>query len=180
MYRESLLGVALGATLAELESDCLLTEGQKQQLWEIFDIAMDRTLAEAPVRSQVRVRTSAPSLVGHATLGGESGLSSIDAPTLSTRPAEMEFPLPPSEVTHTVATTPCDVLDEEVLYPVYRVKDGMWTILLKDPILELTDATGSTETIRLDYLKVYLKEVVSRSATSVSASSRKKRKRSRP
>nr|CCC93640.1 conserved hypothetical protein [Trypanosoma congolense IL3000] len=179
MYRESLLGVALGATLAELESVCRLTEGQKQYLWEVFDIAMDRTLAEAPVTSQVRVFTSPPTntgvmadnAVGRAAAEGDS----VTDTRLLTSPARVEFP----SAATAVQTTPnsCTVLSDEVTYPVYRVKDGLWTILLKDPTLELTDVTGSRESIQLDYLKVYLKDVAESGAVAQGASSRRKRRR---
>ncbi|RNF11847.1 hypothetical protein TraAM80_00682 [Trypanosoma rangeli] len=176
MFRESLFGVALAATLAELESVCFLSEGQKEELWDIFDIAMDRTLAESPVTSQLRVFSPAPAINKRQTrMGGNDGVE-VSA-ELSTKPTKMMFPfvaLPPSSPATSLPR--CDVLNDGVAYPIYRVKDGIWTILLKSPTLEVKDGAGKCETIYLDYLKVHLKDVQPKEGPKKTAAG-KKRKR---
>ncbi|RNF17183.1 transcription factor IIa-like protein [Trypanosoma conorhini] len=176
MYRESLLGVALAATLAELESVCCLSEGQKEELWDIFDVAMDRTLAESPVTSQLRVFAPAPSVHKKKKTSVDGGGDGAAA-ELSTRPTKMMFPcvsLPPSSPATSLSC--CDVLDDGVAYPVYRVKDDIWTIILKAPTLEVKDGAGNCETIYLDYLKVHLKDVQGKAGPKNTVAG-KKRKR---
>ncbi|KAH8611672.1 hypothetical protein ERJ75_000969400 [Trypanosoma vivax] len=184
MYRESLLGVAFSATLAELECTCNLSESQKQQLWELFDIAMDQTLSEVSVRTEVRVFTSPPSLLDTGAPGAEpsssaggnqNGEKHTGGP-LSTKPPGLTFPI--TQVTQAPVVAPCKIADSGLAYPVYRAHDGMWTILLKNTILEVIDATGVTETIHLDYLKVHLKEILpgmdGRRQTTISGKKRKR------
>ncbi|ORC93169.1 uncharacterized protein TM35_000024950 [Trypanosoma theileri] len=194
MYRESLLGVALASTLSELESVCSLSERQKEQLWDIFDQAMDRTLAEAPVTSQVRVVSPFPlsregknrtDTAGSSTAAGAGnnsnnnnmGENSGVVTSLSTAPKRMMFPAPAGmRDADLSAPLHCDVLDDGTTFPVYRAHDGVWTILLKDPTVEVRDGTGHAETIRLDYLKVNLKDV-SLTDTAKTQTAGKKRRR---
>ncbi|KEG14217.1 hypothetical protein DQ04_00571120 [Trypanosoma grayi] len=180
MYRESLLGVALASTLAELGSVCHLTEGQKEQLWDIFDAAMDRTLADVPVMSQVRVFAPPPSLLAESS---DSGCGGGDAAPLSTTPKRMMFPAPTAPPAAEASVVPrCNVVDDGTTYPVYRAHDGMWTILLKGPTVEVKDGSGCSETIHLDYLKVHLKDVAATetagatSSTSMVATGKKRRR----
>ncbi|KAF8288961.1 hypothetical protein TcBrA4_0003620 [Trypanosoma cruzi] len=178
MYRESLFGVALAATLAELDSVCCLSEGQKEELWDIFDIAMERALAESPVTSQVRVFSPSPSIrERNNRMDGDGGGVAAAPAALSTKPTRMVFPansLPQCSPTASLAC--CGVLDEGVTYPVYRVHDGMWTILLKDPTVEVRDGAGRSEKIHLDYLKVHLRDV-SFEVGAKKKETRKKRRR---
>lgn len=225
MYRESLIGLALSATLAEMSSSHALTDAQTQQLWNVFDRCMDICLNEAPTTSRVTVRASLPAASPatrcsrnveadnhyrecdtipscsvpsrgggsdmHITeeVGGETAGDSFRAADdvsvcrdestndhgtecpidTSTR----DTPLPhetsrtyPHDDTCAASSTMRDLAckeriivdDDNINFPVYRCYDGLWTILLKDPVVEVRDEYGIEESIQLDYLKVYIKE----------------------
>lgn len=159
MYRESLTGLALAATLAEIQPP--LTQRQEEEMWRIFDLAMEAAVAEAPLMSHLTVRTPLPSADG----GGGYAAITAAAPPLhvpaasppSTQEAAGTQPAPPPQTPAEEAAAPFD--DSNIAFPVYRLVDKEWTLLLKDPTVEVRDEHGVTETIQLDYLRVRLHDL---------------------
>ncbi|CCW59930.1 unnamed protein product [Phytomonas sp. EM1] len=157
MYRESLLGVALAATLEEISEKHPLTREQKEHLWRIFDETMDSCLSEVPVMSRICVkmpsgRASAAPVAGEQQ--GPEGRSSEEGP------AECPQEGAPPTTSQAACESSSRVGEEEdaTVFPVYRMIDGLWTILLKDPIVQVRDEFGTETEVQLDYLKVYLKD----------------------
>lgn len=231
MYRETLLGLAMAATLHELSSTQQLTEGQKEHLWRVFDESMEKCVAEAPLMTRVNVRAPLPSLprrtrraegdnvipltmpapsphaeatVEHTAAQGAQNHISTTTTTTSPAPAdgqaESSAPLPVSStpqpggppfpsssslqaVTEATAGSsgppapPRVESEEDVAFPVYRCSDWVWTILLKDPVVEVRDEFGTEERIQLDYLKVVLKDAAGPSSTTKRPQARRKRPR---
>ncbi|KPA79878.1 hypothetical protein ABB37_04950 [Leptomonas pyrrhocoris] len=177
MYRETILGLALASTLAEMNPR--LTARQEKEIWRVFDASMVSAVAEAPLMSHVSVHVPPPSSVA----GGGMAAVSTAAPQLyvpaqAVEATEDVTPLATADVEqqHTLAASspspaveaPFD--DSNIAFPVYRVCDGVWTVLLKDPTVVVRDESGKSEQMQLDYLKVCLKDI---SATSGAAKSKK-------
>lgn len=150
MYRESLLGLALSATLEEMAASSSLTEGQKESIWGVFDATMDKCLAELPMMTRITVRAPPPEMPDASTFAGTSRHLITDP---SVRISEAEN----LNMREEGVTAPRDCLGEGLGFPVYRCLDGVWTLILKDPTVEVRDEYGAVEAVRLDYLKVYLK-----------------------
>ncbi|CCW67097.1 unnamed protein product [Phytomonas sp. Hart1] len=151
MYRESLLGVALSATLEEISEKHPLTRDQMDHLWRIFDETMDSCLSEVPLMSRINVKV--PALMGPT--GGKAS-SGLPAALVSAEPGPEETPSP-SPLADRESAWQIEE-DDATVFPVYRMVDGLWTILLKDPIVQVRDEFGTEAEVRLDYLKVYLKD----------------------
>lgn len=182
MYRESILGLALAATLAEINPR--LTPQQEEEVWRVFDASMEVSAAEAPLMSHVAVHVPPPSAVagGGMTavstpipqfhISAEQGCSEASAPSTVTGQREPP-PTPATANTEASADTPASTAaspplprtteapfdDSRIAFPVYRICDGVWTVLLKDPTVVVRDEFGKSEKMQLDYLKVRLKDI---------------------
>jgi hypothetical protein len=179
MYRESILGLALAATLAEMHPR--LTARQEEEVWRIFDASMEVSVAAAPLMSHVAVHIPPPSSVAG---GGMTAVSTampqiyIPAqascdPTDATEEAVAPVPTNTEEPQAAAASStlpspscaaPFD--DRNIAFPVYHLCDGVWTILLKDPTVIVRDEFGKSEKMQLDYLRVRLKDITSKSTES--------------
>lgn len=167
MYRESLAGLALAATIEELSGSIALTEAQKESMWVVLDRTMEKCLAEAPVMSQVRVTCPPPSLYDLLPPVPERSQA---VHITDDQGAEGD------EAAPTVQMVPDVSADCDIAFPVYRLVGDMWTILLKNPTVEVRDEFGAEEKFQLDYLKVYLKDTVA-SATGGTREPKLKRAR---
>lgn len=142
MYRETIIAASLASALDELRSPLGLTEDQVDQIWSIFDRTMDETLNDVPTDCDMTIHTSPPvrgnaapsiPIPSHESPASSSGEArTTDAPTVGVAAPSLEFPL-------------------------YRIQDGVWTVILKDPVVTIRTAKR-TETIALDYMKCYLKD----------------------
>lgn len=154
MYRESVLGMALGMTLGEIAP--FLSDGQRERIWRIFDQTVEECFGEVPVMSRVQVRC--PQL--DASLAkSKRGLPTTVLPDLESALGSSAALSPPEE--NSPEGHPVRV-EEEVRWgsPVYRCVDGVWTLLLQDPEVTVRDEFGKEETFHLDYMKVYMQEVL--------------------
>lgn len=159
MYRQSIAGLALAAALAEIQP--ALTPRQEEEIWRVFDAAMQAAVADAPLMSHISVQTPPPSSVGgggyaavtstaselYVPAGAEDGGGmdveerAVGKPTAASQDGETPFE------------------DSHIAFPVYRLVDDEWTLLLKDPTVVVRNELGVSEKIQLDYLRVRLKDV---------------------
>ncbi|GET93105.1 hypothetical protein, conserved [Leishmania tarentolae] len=159
MYRQSIAGLALAASLAEIQP--ALTPRQEEEIWRVFDAAMQATVADAPLMSHISVQTPPPSSVGG---GGYTAVTST-APGLYVA-ASAEDGSEINAEKRTVGKPTAESEDGEnpfedshIAFPVYRLVDDEWTLLLKDPTVVVRNELGVSEKIQLDYLRVRLKDV---------------------
>lgn len=94
-----------------------------------------------------------------STNGGEPNNKFIDSEKTTERPL------------YTVEELSSFLNDPQLAFPVYRCVDGIWTIILKDPEVTVRDEFGEEETLKLDYLKVYLQQLPSKSTGNCAKSS---------
>lgn len=149
MYRDSLLGMALASALAELSDQ--LTKQQEAALWRVFDETMDACVMEAPLLSQVTVTVPPP-----------TSFDASGTPPPLHRRADGRSPTPPAVEEEQRGDRGEEAIafdDRQIAFPVYRCVDGVWTILMKNPTVVVRNEQGCSESVQLDYLKVYLKEV---------------------
>ncbi|KAK7196723.1 transcription factor IIa [Novymonas esmeraldas] len=186
MYRQSIPGLALAAALAELQP--ALTARQEEDVWRIFDSAMQSTVAEAPLMSHIAVESPPPSSVS-----GGGGLAVVSqAPAEFYVPAAAEdaggeddsrprgaesasAPEVDGDEDGTAAAVPFD--DSDIAFPVYRLVDDEWTLLLKDPTVVVRNELGVTEKMQLDYLRVRLKDIGAQPGATQVKQTRPARKR---
>ncbi|EPY32108.1 hypothetical protein STCU_02972 [Strigomonas culicis] len=169
MYRQSMLGTALGCALSELTERHGLTEDQKDHIWRVFDETMAESLREAPILSRVFVQQPPP------CVRQSRKRARAQAPTIHATLEEEDAPAPPGSRAASAAKRACleggstagvaagadrplsEVVDE-IAFPAYRCIRGQWTILLKDPVVSVRDEYGEEENIQLDFLKVHLED----------------------
>ncbi|KAG5489920.1 hypothetical protein JKF63_00037 [Porcisia hertigi] len=167
MYRQSIPGLALAAALAEIQP--ALTSRQEEELWRVFDAAMQASVAEAPLMSHISVHSPPPSSVGG---GGYAALTSIaselyvppDAECGSSASVAEQVEERSVEASQEEGEAPFD--DSHIAFPVYRLVDDEWTLLLKDPTVVVRNELGASEKIQLDYLRVHLKDVGAQSGAT--------------
>lgn len=146
MYRETLLGVALANAMEELQPILQLSDEQRKTVWNMFDKSFAQVLAEAPRESRMTVRSQPP----RAELSTGDSEPIVVGDDGSTN--EGHTPSDP----HTEAVV--GLTSEETAFPLYRVTDGLWTIVLKDVEIQMEDGTGRRESMPVDFLKCTLKE----------------------
>ncbi|KPI88200.1 hypothetical protein ABL78_2704 [Leptomonas seymouri] len=184
MYRESIIGLALAATLAEMNPR--LTARQEEEVWRIFDTSMTASVAEAPLMSHVSVQVPPPSSVaGGGMTAVSTALPQLYIPAHSSEttgdmvPIEapgVEPPDAPATPSPSLALeAPFD--DSHIAFPVYRNCDGVWTVLLKDPTVVVRDGSGKSEKMQLDYLKVCLKDISARPGAAKARGTKRRRAR---
>lgn len=160
MYRETLLGSALSAVLEEAGAS--LSESHKQHLWKLFDETMEECLSEAPVMTQIHVSTPAKRPI----------VVPAEQPQLVTESSAVARQPEGSSVTSSDVLT-----DDGTEFPVYRLVDDLWTVLLKDPEVTVRDELGHERKLHLDYLKVQLREENAKAAAGVPGKAVRKRGR---
>jgi hypothetical protein len=131
MYRETLSAAALASALDELRSATNFSDQQIAQIWATFDRTMDETLNEVPSDCHMTIHTKPPTR---------------DASTSSSTAPEQDL-----------RTPPVGLASQSLEFPLYRIHDGMWTVILKNPSVTIR-TPKRTETIELDYLKCCLKD----------------------
>ncbi|KAG5465340.1 hypothetical protein CUR178_00042 [Leishmania enriettii] len=166
MYRQSIPGLALAAALAEIQPP--LTARQEEEIWSVFDATMQAAVADAPLMSHISVQTPPPSSVGG---GGYTAVTSVASELYVPAGAEDGCGTDVAARTGgkpTAASQGCGALldDSEIAFPVYRLVDDEWTLLLKDPTVEVRNELGVSEKIQLDYLRVRLKDLGARSGAT--------------
>ena len=132
MYRETMVAAALANALEELKPSLQLTDDQMQVVWNMFDQSMTEALREAHPATSITIDTAPPL-----------------RPNVS----------PCTD--NTTAGTAADVASlasESIQFPLYRVHDDLWTIVLKDTAVTIQEEGGKKEVVQLDYLKCYLKD----------------------
>ncbi|CAC9548804.1 transcription factor IIa [Leishmania donovani] len=159
MYRQSIAGLALAAALAEIQP--ALTPRQEEEIWRVFDAAMQTAVADAPLMSHISVQTPPPSSVGG---GGYAAVTSTASELYVPASAEdgggidvEERAVGKPTATSRDGETPFE--DSHIAFPVYRLVDDEWTLLLKDPTVVVRNELGVSEKIQLDYLRVRLKDI---------------------
>lgn len=148
MYRETLLGVALAGALDELRPSLQLTDEQCKIIWQEFDRSYDEVLREAPPKTKIQVSSSSVTGGSSAVVEGSNLQSSMNADAI---PADGTPAASSGEVR-------VELVSPSVQFPVYRVVDGIWTIVLKDVEVKVDGGHGNVEKIKLDYLKCFLKD----------------------
>ncbi|CUG91237.1 Hypothetical protein, putative [Bodo saltans] len=139
MYRETLNAAALACALDELRSATNLSDKQIAQIWSTFDRTMDETLNEVPSDCQMTIHTAPPTT--------REGNNASTTTVTTSSSAETTTPSIPA----------VELASPSLEFPLYRIHDGMWTVILKDPSVTIR-TSKRTETIQLDYLKCYLKD----------------------
>ncbi|CAM43804.1 conserved hypothetical protein [Leishmania braziliensis MHOM/BR/75/M2904] len=159
MYRESIAGLALAAALAEIQP--ALTPRQEEAIWRVFNAAVQAAVADAPLMSHISVQTPPPSSVGG---GGYAAVTSVTSELYVPAGAEdgskidvEERAVGKSTAAPQEGGAPFD--DSHIAFPVYRLVDDEWTLLLKDPTVVVRNELGVSEKIQLDYLRVRLKDI---------------------
>lgn len=182
MHRNTLLGVALRNALTELSEREVpadtdsgatehfdLTAAQSNAVWAAFDAAMDAALREAPKKSTVEVQ-SAPQQ--QATNSSNTKAKRLRAEVVEEgEAAGEEMEEEEEEVAESSGEAGGTVkVAAGTEFPVYRFVDGVWTVVLKDPVITVTTEEGARsrlggrkrvtqETMRCDFLEIHAKEI---------------------
>lgn len=166
MHRECLLGVALAKALQEIEEEngVQLTPLQRRAIWQCYDATMDEVLRDVPRGSVVAVEAPSPAELVRKEIERRARRSSGDVELAAkrTRPESGgTADLPIDDKGAEAVELPFSALN----FPMYRCIDGVWTIILKDPMVTIccSSAAGGggavQETLHLDYLKIVAKEI---------------------
>ncbi|KAG5463869.1 hypothetical protein LSCM1_00042 [Leishmania martiniquensis] len=172
MYRQSIPGLALAAALAEIQP--ALTARQEEEIWSVFDAAMQAAVADAPLMSRISVHTPPPA---SADGGGYVAVTPVASELYVPADAEEGCGADGAEgiggKSSSASQSYGALLDDsDIAFPVYRLVDDEWTLLLKDPTVEVRNELGVSEKIQLDYLRVRLKDIGARSGATQAKQSR--------
>lgn len=155
MYRETLIAASLANALEELRPALELSDEQVDQIWSTFDRTMSETLSGVPPSSTITVSTKPP---GNAS----KNMGRLPSALLKER-GEGEVggaspsPAAPGAAVESSLSTVAHLATPDIQFPLYRIHDGVWTIVLKDPTVTIQTGRRS-ETIQLDYLKCYIRD----------------------
>lgn len=159
MYRETLLGIALANALEEMQPTLQLTEEQQKTIWRSFETSFQQVLSDAPKASRLIIR-SRPLSDSEAGGGGEGDIPRVQPTRPSTIIMEPPCASPSVSVDSSMDASQrvVGLAAPQLEFPVYRVVDGVWTIVLKNVDVCIQDGGGKQETIQLDFLKCLIRD----------------------
>lgn len=181
MYRDTLLGKAVNAAIEEAACDFALKEDQKKVLLQLFDRAMDESLAQENALSTVYVQTKVELPRGVESMWNKKPTSSApvrEASGAADAASLLTLVTPPQEETRgnaQVVPASAALRSSSLSFPLYRCTDGIWTIILKDPDLVVRHPTGEARKLSVDYLRLYIKDC-SHAAKKESKQSKKRQR----